>query len=196
MRKLILMILLLPVCDFRGRRSVSAGLRLLHDRFVFYSAIAAGFLVGLLGASPCLADPCEELSNLRLENTVISLAKTIPAGPFEVKLSALGVPKQHIDLPSHCRVAGSIHPTSDSDIKFEVWMPASGWNGRYQQLGNGGLAGVINHAGLAGTLKRGAAAAATDDGHMSQSVLDAEWAVGHPEKLKDYGDRAVHLTAK
>jgi len=190
------MILLLPVSDLRGRRAVSAGLRLLHDRFVFYSAIAAGFLVGLLGASPCLADPCEELSNLRLENTVISLAKTIPAGPFEVKLSALGVPKQHIDLPSYCRVAGSIHPTSDSDIKFEVWMPASGWNGRYQQLGNGGLAGVIAYAGLAGTLKRGAAAAATDDGHMSQNVLDAEWAVGHPEKLKDYGDRAVHLTAR
>ncbi len=196
MRKLIFMILLLPVSDLRGRRSVSAGLRLLHDRFVFYSAIATGFLVGLLGASPCLADPCEELSNLRLENTVISLAKTMPAGPFETEGLAPGMPKQHIDLPSHCRVAGSIHPTSDSDIKFEVWMPASGWNGRYQQLGNGGLAGVIGYAGLAATLKRGAAAAATDDGHVSQNLVDAEWAIGHPEKLKDYSDRAVHLTAK
>ena len=164
-------------------------------RRLMFITIAAGFLVGLFGASLCLADPCEELSNLRLENTVISLAKTMPAGPFEAQGLAPSM-LTHLDLPSYCRVAGSIHPTSDSDIKFEVWMPASGWNGRYQQLGNGGLAGVIDHVGLASTLKRGAAAAATDDGHMSQSVLDAEWAVGHPEKLRDYGDRAVHLTAK
>jgi feruloyl esterase len=94
-----------------------------------FITIAAGFLVGLFGASLSLADPCEELSNLRLENTAISLAKTMPAGPFEAEVRAPGVPKQHIDLPSYCRVAGSIHPTSDSDIKFEVWMPASGWNG-------------------------------------------------------------------
>jgi hypothetical protein len=159
-------------------------------------AIAAGFLVGLFGASLCLADPCEELSNLRLEDTVISLAKTMPAGPFETEGLVPDGPKYHFDLPSYCRVAGSIHPTSDSDIKFEVWMPASGWNGRYRQLGNGGLAGLISYGGLAGTLLQGAAAAATDDGHVSQNLLDAEWAVGHPEKLKDYGDRAVHLTAQ
>ena len=83
-------------------------------------AIAAGFLVGLFGASLCLADPCEELSNLRLEDTVISLAKTMPAGPFETEGLVPDGPKYHFDLPSYCRVAGSIHPTSDSDIKFEA----------------------------------------------------------------------------
>ena len=45
-------------------------------------------------------------------------------------------------LPAFCRVAATLTPTSDSDIKVEVWLPASGWNGKFQAVGNGGWAGV------------------------------------------------------
>ena len=87
---------------------------------------------------------------------------------------------------------GIIRPTKDSEIHFELWLPASGWNGKYVQLGNGGWAGAINAAGLAEPVKRGYAAAATDDGH--QGGAGATWAIGHPEKLIDFGYRAVHET--
>ena len=84
-------------------------------------------------------------------------------------------------------------PTTDSKINFEVWMPAAGWNGKFEQLGNGGLAGSINQFALAGPLKKGFATAATDDGHEG-APTDASWAIGHPEKVKDFGYRAVHET--
>ena len=94
--------------------------------------------------------------------------------------------------PAHCAVQGIIRPTKDSEIHFELWIPANGWNGKYLQIGNGGWAGAINAAGLAEPVKRGYAAAATDDGH--QGGAGATWAIGHPEKLIDFGYRAVHET--
>jgi hypothetical protein len=44
-----------------------------------------------------------------------------------------------------CRIQGSIMPSSDSDIGFEVWAPPEGaWNGKYEGIGNGGFAGSLN----------------------------------------------------
>jgi hypothetical protein len=40
-------------------------------------------------------------------------------------------------------VAAALKPTNGSDIKIEVWLPASGWNGKFQAVGNGGWAEVI-----------------------------------------------------
>ena len=46
-------------------------------------------------------------------------------------------------LPAFCRVEATARPTSDSDIKFEVWIPpAEAWNGKFQGVGNGGYPGV------------------------------------------------------
>ena len=73
-------------------------------------------------------------------------------------------------------------------------MPTRGWNGRMQQVGNGGFGGAINTTPLAQAVKAGYAASATDDGHTGASV-DASWALGHPERVKDFADRAVHETA-
>ena len=50
-------------------------------------------------------------------------------------------------LPAFCRVAATLAPTPDSDIKIEVWLPASGWNGKLLAVGNGGWAGSINYTG-------------------------------------------------
>ena len=49
--------------------------------------------------------------------------------------------------PPFCRVAVTSKPTADSDIKIEVWLPASGWNGKFQAVGNGGWAGTISVSG-------------------------------------------------
>src|SRR3984893_13011919 len=44
-------------------------------------------------------------------------------------------------------------------------------------------------------LSLGYAVAGTDDGHRSDEMTDASWALNHPEKIKDYGWRAIHETA-
>ena len=131
----------------------------------------------LLCAGPLGAQTCESLASLKLPHTTISSA---------VAVAAAG------NIPAHCAVKATARPTSDSNIQFELWLPAAqAWNGKYEQLGNGGWAGNIPVAGMAEPLRRGFAAAGTDDGHTGGT---AEWAMGHPEKLVDFGWRAVHET--
>jgi hypothetical protein len=83
-------------------------------------------------------------------------------------------------------VSANAKPTSDSDIKIEVWLPVSGWNNKLLGLGNGGFAGLIDYLNLATAISKGYAATATDAGHTG-SPLDAAWAAGHPEKVVDFG---------
>ena len=97
--------------------------------------------------------------------------------------------------PEFCRVQGVLTPSADSHIEFEVWMPAAGWNGKYLGIGNGGFAGSIGYTALAEAVANGYASASTDTGHP-QSGTDAAWALGHREKMVDYGYRAIHLTAE
>ena len=92
-----------------------------------------------------------------------------------------------------CRSQGTIKPTSDSDIQFEVWLPAK-WNGKYLAVGNGGFAGSLIFPAMARGLAAGYAVSATDTGHEGGS-LDSAWALGHPEKIADFGWRAIHETA-
>jgi feruloyl esterase len=74
-------------------------------------------------------------------------------------------------------------------------LPASGWNDKYLGVGNGGFAGSIDYRSLGGNLKRGYATAATDTGHEADGT-DATWAFRHPEKITDFGYRALHLTTE
>ena len=85
-------------------------------------------------------------------------------------------------------------PTDDSDIKIEVWLPASGWNGKFQAVGNGGWAGVISYGAMAEALRDGYATSSTDTGHVGGS---GSFALGHPEKVVDFGYRSEHeMTVK
>jgi feruloyl esterase len=88
-----------------------------------------------------------------------------------------------------CRVAATLTPSSDSDIKVEVWLPLANWNGKFQGVGNGGWSGAVSTGALATAVRRGYAAASTDTGHQGGS---GQFALGHPEKLIDFGYRAVH----
>src|SRR5919198_1134824 len=94
-------------------------------------------------------------------------------------------------LPVFCRVAGSIAPTPDSDIRFEVWMPLANWNGKFAGVGNGGWAGVISYGPLAQQLRRGYAAASTNTGPEAAPGLDmARFAYDKPERLIDFAYRS------
>jgi Tannase and feruloyl esterase len=151
---------------------------------------AAGALFA--ASAPMLAHAaatCESLKTVSLADTTVDSTETVAAGEYKVPNSPWLPPQQ---LPEHCRLRGTIRPTSDSEIKFEVWLPAASWNGKLQGAGNGGFAGSINYMGLALGVQRGYVAASTDTGHSGKDE-DTAWAKGHPEKIVDFGHRAIHL---
>lgn len=154
-------------------------------------------LIGLFVSLTCavaFGTDCEKLSSLAIDKTTITLAKMEAAGTFvgpPAPFSGVDISALYKSLPAFCRVVADAKPTSDSDIKIEVWLPAAGWNGKLQGIGNGGFAGLIDAMQLAGALKAGYASTATDTGH-SGSPIDAAWALGHPEKIADFGHRGIH----
>lgn len=158
----------------------------------FVGFISATFAIA---ASPLFAQQsCESLTNLKLSRTIVTAATMVPTGPFSAPAAPGGAANAAaITVPAHCEVKGTIRPSKDSEIKFALWLPATAWNGKYHQEGNGGWAGTIPYRSLIDPLTRGYATAATDDGHEGGG--GAEWAVGHPEKLIDFGYRAVHETS-
>src|SRR5437762_11096607 len=152
--------------------------------------------VSCLVAVPGLASAatCDTLAaSLKLTNAQVTVATAVTSGQFTPPpAGGANAPKAITNLPAFCRVQLTLTPSSDSDIRSEVWLPLNNWNGKFQQVGNGAWAGSIQYGALAEALKRGYAAASTDAGHTG---TDASFAMGHPEKLKDFGYRAVHETA-
>src|SRR5437773_11141425 len=137
---------------------------------------------------------CESLVNLKLPYTHITAAMIVPEGAAPAPAAPGAPPAGAGVVPAHCDVRGVIRPSRDSEIKFALWLPiASAWNVKYRQQGNGGWAGAINTAAFAEPVRRGYAVAGTDDGHEGGG--GANWAIGHPEKLIDFGYRAVHESA-
>jgi Tannase and feruloyl esterase len=139
------------------------------------------------------AQPCESLAQLSLPSAKVTGARTVAAGTFlpPGMGGASGGALFYKTLPSFCHITLESTPSADSAIQIEVWMPASGWNGRFQAQGNGGFAGYIDYRGMGIALGDGYATAATDTGHVAD-VTDARWALGHPEKITDFGYRAIH----
>ena len=156
------------------------------------SAFALVGVCALFAAASADAAPCETLAKIALPHTTITAAEQIPAGAFvppTPRPAGTPVPAVYATLPEFCRVTATLAPSSDSDIKIEVWMPISGWNGTFQAVGNGGWAGTISYAALAAAVAGGYATASTDTGHVGGT---AAFALGHPEKVVDFGYRAVH----
>lgn len=147
--------------------------------------LAIVFSTVIFHAVPASAATCESLMALTLPNTTITMAMVVTSGNF----TPPGAKDAITNLPSFCRVAATLKPTSDSDIKMELWLPTSGWNGKYQAVGNGGLAGSILYDPLSDGLKRGYATSSTDTGHVGDT---AKGFLGHPEVQNDFGYRAIH----
>src|ERR1019366_2666270 len=128
------------------------------------SVYAALFSAATLSA---FAASCESLISLQLPDTKITLAQTVASGgfaPVNVRAGKDGA-NPYESLPAFCRVAATLTPSKDSDIKIEVWLPITGWNQKFQAVGNGGWAGMIGYNNLAQGVKDGYATAGTDTGH-------------------------------
>jgi feruloyl esterase len=178
-------------------------------RLVFVSVAAA-----LMHAPAATAATCDSLSVLPLQNARVTSAQTVAAGAFTApappavpaRQGAAGrggarggargggrggnQPNPYATLPAFCRVQATLTPSSDSDIRIEVWLPDSAtWNGKFQAVGNGGWAGTIAYPAMAAALAAGYATTSTDTGHVGNT---ASFALGHPEKVTDIAYRAVH----
>lgn len=147
-------------------------------------AMAAG-AVALPASLARAAMSCEDLRFVALSDTVIDTTERVPAGEF---MPPGG--RAPLDVPALCRVAGTVTPA----IRFEVWLPeGSGWNGRFQAVGGGGLAGIISYPAMAAAVQTGFASASTDTGHVAS---DLTW-THDPQRRVDYGYRAIHeMTVK
>ena len=144
-------------------------------------------------AIPQAMQACSRLATATLPGAKVVKAEEFGAGMFAppagTGAAEAGLYKA---LPAFCRVTIAATPSSDSNIPIEVWMPETGWNGKFRGQGNGGFAGEINYSLMALAASQGYATAGTDTGHKGDST-DATWSVGHPEKVTDFGYRAIHL---
>ncbi len=165
----------------------------------FLSIAAVGILIFV---APASAASCDSVASLALPDGKITSAVLVAAGAFTPPMGGGGLMGGPGGIavfktaPAFCRVTATLAPTPDSDIKIEVWMPAENWNGKLVGIGNGIWGGSIIYSELAEPLARGYATVATDTGHIGIG-MNVKFAVGHKEKLIDFGYRAVHeMTVK
>ena len=113
---------------------------------IITGGLCAVLVAVIYGQTATAAASCETLSSLKLPNTTITLAQAVPAGGFTLPTTGPAAAGRRLsDLPAFCRVAATLSPLPDSDIKIEVWLPTAGWNGKFQAVGNGGWAGSIRY---------------------------------------------------
>jgi Tannase and feruloyl esterase len=138
------------------------------------------------------AASCESVAAMKLANAKVTAATEVASGAFVPP--GAGPPEGRAgtpfaNVPAFCRVAATLTPSSDSDIKIEVWLPMTGWNGKFQAVGNGAWQGSIGYAAMAEALRGGYATSSTDTGHVGGS---ASFGMGHPEKVTDFAYRSEH----
>lgn len=148
-------------------------------------------LSSLLASSAAVAAPsCAQLTALRIPD--VRIVRTSEVKPDPVWNAPLATPPSGYAAPvrkAFCRVEGTI----EDEIGFELWLPLPAeWTGRMLGTGNGGFAGFIRYEGLARGVNRGMAAASTDTGHR---ISEANWSIGKPRRLENYGHRGQHLLA-
>jgi feruloyl esterase len=163
-------------------------------------------LLAALVATPAAASTCTQLATLVLPEATVTAAQDITTGTFAGETG----------LPAFCRVTATLTPTPQSSIGIEVWMPASGWNGRFEGVGGGGYQGLIRYDEMAPALQQGYAVVNTDEGTgisgcsplycggdgnqgdvfaiaYGEGAAPTTGLLGQPERIKDFGYRAIHL---
>lgn len=162
---------------------------------------AAVLAVGLAAATPAVpagaaqAGPsgvdaaCERLAALALPGTAIASAQVVAAGAFVPPAGpgraggAAGGANPYADLPSFCRVTGTVARQGDTDVKVEFWLPRQGWNGEFRPAASGFTGGTIGYGGMAQMLRAGWATGNTNRGHDG----------GGPWKVADMASLPYHL---
>ena len=160
-------------------------------RFVTLAATSVPVLLALSLHAQTDHTDCAKLKDAQLPNTTITTAQAITTGSF----TPPGSQNAMSNLPPFCRVAGTIAPTVESDIRFEVWLPLDNWNGKFSGVGNGGWAGIISYGPLQDQIRRGYSDRIHQHRPSGGTASDgAKFAFDHPEQLIDFAYRAHHET--
>jgi feruloyl esterase len=139
-------------------------------------------------STPAWADrSCDSLAHVTTPTLKVTVAEVVSSGVFTPPNG-----KPLSGLPPFCRVAALLHPSSDSAIRIELWMPQTRWNGRLEGTGNGGFAGNLAYGALAAGVQQGYAVVNTDMGMAAPPGQDAAVFVARPERWKDWGFRSTH----
>ena len=160
-------------------------------RSALKAVLAAAVSVAALScAAPAFAASCEDLASLKLPDTTIDTAQSIPAGDYTTSDKVT-----RKAMPAFCRVMASVKDAPDSDIRVEMWLPKDQWKGVFQGTGNGGYGGGFDQGynGMEYGVKRGYASATTDMGTAPATPLDGDPLIGHPQKWKDWGSLSTHV---
>jgi feruloyl esterase len=157
-----------------------------------FATAAVSLMVAVVGTSAVPGTAigqirsCSSLASTSLPSTIIMSAEQV-AGPLTIEGG-----ESITGLPPFCRVTARSSPA----VHFEVWLPVDDWNGKFQGVGNGANAGSIGYSAMAEAVRRGYATAGTDTGHSTTNARDAQWAMGHPGLVEDFGYRALHITTQ
>jgi len=92
-------------------------------------------VLGFAAAMPAVAKQptaCAGMTGVKLPDTTIELAQSLGAGANAAPVGTIAKPI--------CRVVG----VTASAVRFEVWLPREGWNGKFQLVANGVSAGVFS----------------------------------------------------
>jgi feruloyl esterase len=164
---------------------------MMKDHRLLPALAAAMMSSAAFAPTASFAATCESLMSAHVASTTITAAQSIPVGNY-VAPDGTNVGT----MPAFCRVAATVSTQPTEAVKIEIWMPASGWNGKYEAQGSGGFGGAINYSALAAPVNAGFAAATTDTGHEG----GAEGAIGaplpwaqNPVSLFDWGHTSIHL---
>jgi feruloyl esterase len=188
---------------------------MIRHRPYLVGAAMALFAYAAIASTPAKATPCTNLQSLQLQHTTINSATDNTTGVFVIPGAA---PPNNVitGLPPFCRVIATLTPSSDSAIKIEAWLPTTNYNGRFLGTGGGGFQGVISYSSLGNGIKAGFASTNSDlgtgssgcnplfcgsNGNMGNPLAIAfgdpaapsTGLFGHPERIKDFGYRAIHL---
>ncbi len=159
-------------------------------RIALSRGVGIAWAMLLCGVASAQAADCQSLGGKTIGAALIVETNDVKPPFVATSLSTRGVT---VNDP-FCRVRGLLRPTPKSQIYFEVWLPRpEAWNGRYEGNAPGGFAGSMLYEMSQRGLHRGSATSTTDNGHVGSDAQ--EWAIGHPERVADWGWRAVHETA-
>ncbi|KAK8062972.1 ferulic acid Esterase/Feruloyl esterase [Apiospora hydei] len=151
-------------------------------------------LLLLAGSAATAAAQCtkERFETMIAGNEAASVRDVTPVaagGTFGPPTKAFPAPAKN--LSALCSVTVNVKSSASSSYNFGLFLPDSGWNERFLTTGNGGFGGGINWVDMNIFAHHGFATMSTDTGHNA-TAFDATWGLNQPEKLIDWGSRAMH----
>ncbi|ETS87790.1 hypothetical protein PFICI_01618 [Pestalotiopsis fici W106-1] len=139
------------------------------------STVAAIFAQAVTSVTATGSEQCSSLTACGISfGEAVSIVNTtsIPASGLNISGTVNTIP--------FCRVFAEVSYANNHSVGFEVWLPeGTDYNGRFlADIGNGGMAGIVDEAALMLNVNKGFAVAGGDSGHLASENNDGEGSPG------------------